>query len=89
MEINFDYQINQILDCEKQFAVITDEKYIYLFDAVSFKLVKKLEGHKQSVSSIYYTKNILLSSSRDKTIIVWNLEKFLKEKIISYHVEVC
>ncbi len=76
MEINFDYQINQILDCENYFAVISDEKYIFIFDSFTFKLVKKLVGHKQSVLSIYFTNNNLISSSRDKTIIVWNLKTF-------------
>jgi len=46
---------------------------------------KQLNGHSDIITSIDFSENYLASSSHDKTIIIWNLKKFEKDKIMYGH----
>ena len=67
-----------------------DDYVIHVWNLISSKHVNVLHGHNGKITDIVYSDddNKLISSSRDKLVIVWNGSTFEKERIIAIYESV-
>lgn len=58
-----------------QLAVALENDEIYIYESTTGKEIRKLEGHSNRITKLIFEKNMLVSSSKDSTVKLWDLEK--------------
>jgi len=72
------------LDAENVYSA-DDEGFIYVYDIVTGRLNKRLEGHVSGIWAMQYYHNILVSGSTDSTLRIWNLRALRPAYVFQGH----
>ena len=72
------------LDAESVYSA-DDEGFIHVYDIITGRLKKRLEGHASGIWAMQYYHNILVSGSTDSTLRIWDLRTLQPAYVFQGH----